>query len=711
MLCQPCHSVLSEIQKSPGGGGTFPHHASLRDWEKAVEQKCLLCRRFLLLTGATELDASTSLIARTLSEDDEPGIGVISLTITADFEDCVGLWGRFWLRPIETEEDRLTFPSYAPTNTVGSPQSMALARHWISDCHKHHSRCKRPGVASNSTWVPERLIYIDDENSRLRLVRGADIPSNTSYTTLSHRWGQVKDKLVLTQSNIEDWYEQLPSLAKWKTFMDAIETSRQLQIPYIWIDSLCIIQDSIDDWKHQCPQMSNIYKRSYCNIAATSAIDDTEGCFFGRDVDMDLPLRLSFDTEENQLKLAGTIVIPAVENGKGSLHGLYDLCNQQTWFFDIRQSPLNARGWVLQERLLSPRVLNFTKAQMYWECDEMQASESYPYGFPNEAWANINEKALNPFSLSNMNLEEEDALADTGISPLVKRAFSVWANAVSAYTRLDHHHISADGTLESVSNLTNPSDKLVAISAIAHELQPFMNCRYLAGHWETDLIRQIAWTGSNSSQRASAYRAPSWSWASVDGNIQFSKFLNDHPTLKQTKEAFYPLAKVLDVDVELLTDDPMGQVTSGSLTLWCRLIELEVQRLFPDRHGARNGRNEGGEAILVNGELTCLHIQLDDEDSRPSVPWSVFCVPISARILSRSETELRFEFYSILLERTEVEGIYQRVGFLGADLRQDLTKEDFANDPILRTTGSLDFSKEKAFFSPHTHGLQKVEIV
>lgn len=609
---------------------------------------------------------------------------------------------------------------------------MTLARHWISDCNKHHSKCKRPGVDSRSTWVPERLIYIDDANSRLRLVRGADVPSNTSYTTLSHRWGQVKDKLVLSRSNIEEWHEQLPSLGKWKTFVDAIEISRQLQIPYLWIDSLCIIQDSKDDWQHQCPQMCNIYKRSYCNIAATSALDDTEGCFFGRDVDIDLPLRLCFAAEGYQPKPAQSIVIPAMGNGEDSLRGLYDLYNQQAWSHDIAFSPLNCRGWVLQEvgsqttshahwlmksqRQLSPRVLNFTKTQMYWECDEMQASESYPYGFPEEAYANVKAKALNPFSLLDLNLEEDDAPIDTGISPLVKRAFDVWGNAVSNYTVGNPDRRLLDGSSEFAKNLTNPADKLVAISAIAHELQPFMNCRYLAGHWETDLVRQLAWTGSNDSQRTSTYRAPSWSWASVDAPIGDFKYLYNPPN--GTREAFCPLLEVLNVEVESLTEDPMGQVISGSLTLWCHLIELEVQSLLTSRYGG--GDEEGHETILVNGERTCLHLQLDDEYSRPSLPWSVYCVPISVLIdrISSNSTELNapeitlaFKFKSILLGKTKVEGIHQRVGFLGANVGQDLTKKDFENDPILRAAGSLDFSKENAFFSPHTQDLQQIEIV
>lgn len=337
----------------------------------------------------------------------------------------------------------------------------------------------------------------------------------------------------------------------------------------------------------------------------------------------------------------------------------------------------------------------------------MQASESYPYGFPEEVFANVKGKALNPFNL--LHIEEEDAPIDTGISPLVERAFVVWRNAVSAYTVGNSDDGLADGSPGFAKNLTNPADKLVAISAIAHELQPFMNCRYLAGHWETDLVRQLAWTGSNGSERTSTYRAPSWSWASVDAPI----FL---PRSTETREAFYPLVEVLNVEVELLTDDPMGQVISGSLTLWCHLIELEVQSLLTSRYG---GGDEGDETILVNGERTCLHVQLDDEDSRPSVPWSVYCVPISLHVgwvssdsteLNAPEMELALGFNSILLEKTKVEGIYQRVGFLGANLDQELTEQDFANDPILRAAGSLDVSKENAFFSPHTQDLQQIEI-
>lgn len=104
MLCHPCEHVLGEIQKNPDGGGTFPHHASIGDWEKAVEQKCLLCRRLHHNESHVGAHTSFKLIARTPTKGDKPGIGVISFAISTDTEDFPEVYGQFWLRPIKTEE-------------------------------------------------------------------------------------------------------------------------------------------------------------------------------------------------------------------------------------------------------------------------------------------------------------------------------------------------------------------------------------------------------------------------------------------------------------------------------------------------------------------------------------------------------------------------------------------------------------------------------
>jgi hypothetical protein len=104
---------------------------------------------------------------------------------------------------------------------------------------------------------------------------------------------------------------------------------------------------------------------------------------------------------------------------------------------DVRDSVLYTRGWVLQERMISQRVLNFTYAQMYWECDELQASESYPYGFPAGDNADVFFKSHNPFRIQGQTTEERH-----------ERAFETWGHAVQAYT----------------VGQSNASDKLVAFS-------------------------------------------------------------------------------------------------------------------------------------------------------------------------------------------------------------------------------------------------------
>jgi len=79
-------------------------------------------------------------------------------------------------------------------------------------------------------------------------------------------------------------------------------------------------------------------------------------------------------------------------------------------------------------------------------------------------------------------------------------------------------------------HLSYPWDKLPALSALAQEfgrrLQstiPGLVPEYIAGLWKHDLPKALMWhtgrTGSKLLPRPTSYRAPSWSWASVDGEI------------------------------------------------------------------------------------------------------------------------------------------------------------------------------------------------
>jgi hypothetical protein len=82
--------------------------------------------------------------------------------------------------------------------------------------------------------------------SRQRLPTANSLNARHQYATLSHFWGQSRYS-VLERETIQQFMERIPSSALSKTFLDAIDIARVLEIQYIWIDSLCIIQDDLND--------------------------------------------------------------------------------------------------------------------------------------------------------------------------------------------------------------------------------------------------------------------------------------------------------------------------------------------------------------------------------------------------------------------------------------------------------------------------------
>jgi hypothetical protein len=140
------------------------------------------------------------------------------------------------------------------------------------------------------------------------------------------------------------------------TFQDAITITRQLGLRYLWIDSLCIIQKNRDDWLKESIVMGNVYQNGYCNIAATAAPDGSFGCFQTRKAVLAQKCRVRIDRPLPKFRLPS---------------GLYDLIPERLWDFGLSSAPLNTRAWVVQERILAPRVLHFGRNQLFWECNGM----------------------------------------------------------------------------------------------------------------------------------------------------------------------------------------------------------------------------------------------------------------------------------------------------------------------------------------------------
>jgi hypothetical protein len=116
--------------------------------------------------------------------------------------------------------------------------------------------------------------------------------------------------------------------------------------------------------------------------------------------------------------------------------------------------------------------------------------------------------------------------------------YRVWMQLVDTYSR---------------TQLSRSTDKLIAISALANEARRVLRDDYLAGIWRRQLEWELAWTARRNAslRRPTDYRAPTWSWASVDGDLRYTDYGDD---------------KFLMIDVLEARTTPAGQDDTGAVT-------------------------------------------------------------------------------------------------------------------------------------------------
>ena len=116
-------------------------------------------------------------------------------------------------------------------------------REWLEECGTSHKNCvslTNDGAAHPRS--PTRLLDLSGGNVVLR-----EDQISERYACLSHCWGTGGDILKTTTESQSKFHVQVPWEEIPKTFRDAIDICRRLDIQFLWIDSLCIIQDSDED--------------------------------------------------------------------------------------------------------------------------------------------------------------------------------------------------------------------------------------------------------------------------------------------------------------------------------------------------------------------------------------------------------------------------------------------------------------------------------
>ena len=306
----------------------------------------------------------------------------------------------------------------------------------------------------------------------------------------------------------------------------------------MWIDSLCIVQDSVDDKRQEIARMASIYQNAFVTIAAANASRCVDGFLSKR-------RRPSYETFVGDLPwscLDGKL-------GKVSLHRQFP--------GKPREEPLDGRAWALQEFLLSPRVLYFSSRQLVWECQTVRYTDG---GKPeSQGFFGMGKIRTVPSMLSPLTA------ALVSKSPGSMSAHTVWRNVVKDFTRRE---------------MTEEGDKLLAISGIAQQLHLMTGDEYLAGLWKASLMSELMWShdlmfdvakGPQPARRPETYRAPSWSWASVDGAIEFFRPPN----------GLEPVAEVIHCEVRLANSSkPFGAVIDGRLVIRGPLRSLEIDEVL-----------------------------------------------------------------------------------------------------------------------------------
>lgn len=240
---------------------------------------------------------------------------------------------------------------------AGSKQHVNILRAWLEDCDEYHE-C---GWADSGRYCPKRLLAVGSEQEHPRLVETAQIAENgredMRYIALSHPWGDPTrhEHFRTTTDTISDYLDSVILDDLPQTFKDAVKITRDLNIKYIWIDSICIHQGDDGDFNEQAPFMQDIFGSAYCVLAASSAEGMTSG-FLNDTEAKAVAIPAQFGPTRDKLFISQTV----------------DGFQQ-----DVLESFLNKRGWVFQERALARRTLFFAKNQTYFECANGVRCESF----------------------------------------------------------------------------------------------------------------------------------------------------------------------------------------------------------------------------------------------------------------------------------------------------------------------------------------------
>lgn len=472
---------------------------------------------------------------------------------------------------------------------------LVVVKQWYEHCTLTHGNRCMPKVER----APSRLIEVGTVDVAPRIVLSKDQRnSDQRYTTLSHCWGANLPIRTL-MSNVYAYGEGIRPQTIPRTFEDAILITRALGISFIWIDALCIIQDSADDWAQEAGKMRDIYGGSSLNIAASDSPNSGGGCFATKDSSAEMFV-LAQEIDEHEILLR-------LQLGDTRQH--------------TKQTILSSRGWVLQEQLLSHRIVSCLSDEMHWECGQAHETEAgIRYDIHGSATRENLQMYQNPGSLQRCDMWR------SWMSNYSERNFSFW------------------------------HDRLPALAGIAENYQNITGDIPIVGLWKNSICGDLLWVRhgliSNSSDlKVSSAHLPSWSWLSCPSSIRFDIWkLTRRVNGIDRNVIDRDHCKLVDFLVEWTSLPFVSAVKSAYITLCGPIIEATIRvREPPDGSDPTNFTiTHSGNHVPGTGQF----------DRGMAASGRYYCLLLRSR--THSQTGAMRQIFMILQNRCG--SIYERVG-------------------------------------------------
>jgi len=332
-----------------------------------------------------------------------------------------------------------------------SDDSFRLSQSWLQTCLQTHEKCPHP----RGDFKPTRVIEIQRVEAKFTLRLLETLSKTTEpYVALSYCWGG-EGHVKTTSKDIGQRLSGIDINDLPATIKDAILLTERLGIRQLWVDALCIIQDDDKDKTSEIIQMPLIYSQATVTIIASRASSVQEGFLHGRtpwnsDTNKAFELPYKCISGETESVLLHRMIEEATE-------------------------PLDYRAWALQERILSPRILEYGSLQTRWVCchnippvsgvtDGFKAVSIYN----EERWDYLFTIALQAI----LNITDITDLDPTH----PEHPPTQWHNLVRVYTH---------------RKLTEPTDRIPAITGIASRFGRILRDDYCAGLWKSNLVKEL----------------------------------------------------------------------------------------------------------------------------------------------------------------------------------------------------------------------------